>query len=415
LRGRSSDADERLVARTAKQLGLPLVSERADVGQFASAHKLSIEMAARKVRHDFLARAASQRRIPSVALAHHADDQLELFFLRLLRGSGGEGLAGMKWRNPSPSSPKIELIRPLLDQPKSALKSFAAEMKIPFREDATNALLEIQRNRIRHELLPLLREKYQPALDKSVPRLMEIIGAEAECVTEIAMDWLHRARNRSTRDSQLLSPFKGLPRAVQRRCLQLQLLRLGVAADFDLVEQLRLNADKPASVGNERNADAPGSPLRRVATRDKNGIVHLRAMESPQFKPEMVEIDLDRGAGEVVFAGVRVHWRVLTTCGNSMPRREAGREFFDAKEVGTRILLRHCQPGDRFQPIGMAAPVKLQNILTNEKILRNQRHELILGSTVEGEVFWVEGLRISERFKLNNSTSCRLQWHWKRL
>jgi len=165
LRGRSSDADGRLVARTAKKLGLPFVSERADVRQFASAHKLSIEMAARKVRHDFLARAAARRRISSVALAHHADDQLELFFLRLLRGSGGEGLAGMKWRNPSPSSPKIELIRPLLDQPKSALKSFAAEMKIPFREDATNALLEIQRNRIRHELLPLLREKYQPALD----------------------------------------------------------------------------------------------------------------------------------------------------------------------------------------------------------------------------------------------------------
>jgi tRNA(Ile)-lysidine synthase len=138
-------------------------------------------------------------------------------------------------------------------------------------------------------------------------------------------------------------------------------------------------------------------------------------MESPQFKPEMVEIDLAGGAGEVVFAGVRIHWRVLTTRGNSILRREAGREFFDAKRIGTRILLRHWQPGDRFQPIGMAAPVKLQDIFTNEKILRNQRYELILGSTVDGAVFWVEGLRISERFKLNNSTSCRLQWHWKRL
>ena len=78
-------------------------------------------MAARKLRHDFLARTARRLRNPVVALAHHADDQLELFFLRLLRGSGGEGLAGMKWRNPSPSDAKVQLVRPLLDQPKAAL------------------------------------------------------------------------------------------------------------------------------------------------------------------------------------------------------------------------------------------------------------------------------------------------------
>jgi tRNA(Ile)-lysidine synthase len=176
-----------------------------------------------------------------------------------------------------------------------------------------------------------------------------------------------------------------------------------------------LNAGKPASVGNERNAEAHGSSIRRVATRDEAGIVRVRAMESPQFKPETVEIDLHGGAGQVVFAGMRIRWRILTTCGKSVLRREAGCEFFDAERVGTRILLRHWQPGDRFQPIGMATPVKLQNIFTNEKILRNHRHALNLGSTAQGEVFWVEKLRISERFKLTDRTNRRLQWQWKRL
>src|SRR5205814_10548712 len=143
LRGRSSAVDERLGRQAAGKLRLPVLVERAEVRRFARAHKLSLEMAARQVRHDFLARAAAQKSIPTVALAHHADDQLELFFLRLLRGSGGEGLAGMKWRNPSPSDPKIELVRPLLDQPKSALRAYAAQRKIRFREDASNALLEI--------------------------------------------------------------------------------------------------------------------------------------------------------------------------------------------------------------------------------------------------------------------------------
>ncbi|MGD0094548.1 MAG: tRNA lysidine(34) synthetase TilS, partial [Planctomycetota bacterium] len=101
LRGRSSEADERLVRRTVQKLTVPLLVGRAAVLERARAGKLSVEMAARELRHGFLARTARQRHIPTVALGHHADDQLELFFLRLLRGSGGEGLAGMKWRTPS--------------------------------------------------------------------------------------------------------------------------------------------------------------------------------------------------------------------------------------------------------------------------------------------------------------------------
>ena len=126
LRGRSSDADERFVRRVAERLKLPIVVEGADVRKCAAQEKLSLEMAARKLRHDFLARAALRRGIPAVALAHHADDQLELFFQRLLRGSGGEGLAGMKWQSPSPSNRQIFLVRPLLDLPKAALRKFGS-------------------------------------------------------------------------------------------------------------------------------------------------------------------------------------------------------------------------------------------------------------------------------------------------
>src|SRR5436305_13354457 len=100
-------------------------------------------MAARKSRHEFLARTASRLKIPCIALAHHADDQVELFFLRLLRGSGSDGLAGMKWRNSSPADSKIEVIRPLLEQSKDSLRDYAASEKIPFREDASNESLDI--------------------------------------------------------------------------------------------------------------------------------------------------------------------------------------------------------------------------------------------------------------------------------
>ena len=92
-----------------------------------------------------------------------------------------------------------------------------------------------------------------------------------------------------------------------------------------------------------------------------------------------------------------------------------GCEYFDADRIGARIVLRHWQPGDRFQPIGMPTPKKLQDVFANQKIARPRRHELVVGVANNGELFWVEGLRIGERFKLDKHTARRLKWTWQRL
>ncbi len=239
LRGRSSNADENLVKLTTKKLGLRFVGGRANVRRRAQVQKQSIEMAARRARHDFLARAAIRRPVDTIVLAHHADDQIELFFLRLFRGSGGDGLSGMKWCNASPANPKLKLVRPLLDVNKNDLKRFAFENKIAFREDASNRQLDIQRNRIRRELLPLLRRKYQPALDRTVLRVMDITGADAEFANQAAVEWL-RGKGRPA--------FDKLAPAVQRRCIHLQLLKQNLTADYELVERLRTGRARTVTV-----------------------------------------------------------------------------------------------------------------------------------------------------------------------
>jgi tRNA(Ile)-lysidine synthase len=394
LRGRSSDADEQLVLRTARRFGLPFVSERTDVKKFAKAQKLSIEMAGRKVRHEFLARTAKRLRIGTIALAHHADDQRELFFLRLLRGSGSEGLAGMKWRSPSPAISKVELIRPFLEQPKAALLNYARERKIRFREDATNASVDFERNRIRHELLPLLREKYQPGLERSISRVMEILGAEGDFVNEAANKWLKQSDP---------PPFEKLPVALQRRCLQLQLFDLGIAGDFDLIEALRGEPDRPVMI----------APLSSVI-RNAKGRLALRKISPIISDERCMEASLVKGAGELSFNDLGIRWKISDGKSLKCPTSKPDRENFDADRVGSTIVLRHWQPGDRFQPIGMSRPVKLQDLFTNRKISREQRHRLVVAATDSGELFWVEKLRISEVFKVTSHTIRRLLWCWKR-
>ncbi len=397
LRGKESDADERLVRQTAKQLGWPAQCESADVRQFARTRKLSLEMAARQLRHDFLARTAKRLGVQSVALAHHADDQVELFFLRLLRGTGGEGIAGMKWASPSPSDPTVRLVRPFLNQPKAALKSFAQRIGLKYREDASNAALEFARNRIRLTLLPLLRREFQPAVEKTTLRLMEILGAESEFVEEAARQWL-AAKERER--------FARLHVAVQRRCVQLELIRFRIAPEFDLIERLRLRP-------NQKVMAAPEITVLWQA----DGFLCVDKITRVDFDAGQVAVHLAGAWGQIAFDSLNISWQIVPFLKSSLGalKARAGREFFDADKVGADIVLRHWQPGDRFQPIGMTRPVKVQDFFTNRKIPRAQRHGLVIAATTTGEIFWIEGQRIGEKFKLDKGTRRCLSWQWRRV
>ena len=395
LRGRASEADEKWMARITEEWDLPLVVGRAPVRTFASRHGLSLEMAARGLRHEFLARSACNRGVETIALAHHADDQVELFFLRLLRGAGAEGLAGMKWSSPSPSDPAITLIRPLLGCAKAELRLFADQQSLTFREDASNASLDFLRNRIRHELLPLLVKQYQPALRRTTLRLMDILSAEAEFITQTAEAWLRKKRR---------PPFERLPAAIQRRCLQLGLFKLGLDVDFDLVERLRAAADQPVAV----------SPQTSVC-RDAAGQVRLRPTAPIVFNPRQLIVDLTRKSGMVVFGRLKISWEIQRRGQGSLPTRErtAGTEYFDADKVGPSIVLRHWRRGDRYQPIGMTSRVKLQDLFCNQKVPRAERHRRVIAATTRGGLIWVQGLRIADLFKLDKGTVRRLKWDWQ--
>jgi tRNA(Ile)-lysidine synthase len=394
LRGAGSDADERLARQTARKLKLPFVAGRGDVRKFARKSGLSVEMAARKLRHDFLAGTAAKLKIPTVALAHHADDQVELFFLRLLRGAGGEGLAGMKWSNASPSAPKIRLARPLLDLSKAALQSFAGENKVAFSEDASNTSIDIQRNRVRHELIPLLTRHYQPALGRSVLRLMEVVGAEAEFAAHTAREWLKGGRT---------PDFDHLPVAVQRRLVHQQLTAHKLSPDFDLIERLRLGLGQWIAV----SADG-------VVFRDAAGVVHLRQLESFRFSSKRRGFSLSAKKGKITFGALMIHWQIVDTNGMLLGGKDGNIEYFDADKVGASICLRCWQPGDRFQPIGTGSARKLQDLFTNLKVPRGERRRRVVAATRQGELFWVEGLRMAEKFKLDEHTVRKLKWSWRR-
>ena len=283
------------------------------------------------------------------------------------------------------------------------------------------------RNRIRNELLPLLRKNYQPGLDKAILRLMEIVGAESEFAGELArrcLASLKRAhhpvwrgegeKTEATRRHSFSPPKRGeggrrpdegifsdLPIAIQRRILQSQLAELGVAPDFDLIESLRQSADCFVSVG----------PIFSVS-RDKSGKIKSRTESKLGFSANELVVNLLNRKGESIFDKVKFRWQIGSR-GRSPHRVQE--EVFDADKIGGGIALRHWRPGDRFQPIGLKSAAKLQDLFVNAKIPAARRRELALATTAGGEIFWVEGLRIGERFKLTPQTTRKLVWKWSNL
>ncbi|HOB98640.1 MAG TPA: tRNA lysidine(34) synthetase TilS [Verrucomicrobiota bacterium] len=394
LRGREADRDEALVLDSAWRLGWPCVVGWADSALRTRQPGISIEMAARQARHRFFAEVAAQSGSSKVALGQHADDQIETVLLRLLRGAGGEGLAGIRWLGPSPANAGVQLVRPLLGQTRATLRQWAAHARVSWREDRTNACVDMSRNWLRIEIVPKLRRRVGRGLAATVARTAALVGAEADLVNDLAREW-RGARRRAA--------FGTLHVAVQRRILVQQFIESGIDPEFELVEALRTQPGVSRMIG-------AGLTVRS----DVRGHVEVERTAGARFRGERHSVRLDGDSGSVVFGGMTVAWRIVTRRGRERVARRPQRECFDADRVGSAIVLRHWQPGDRFCPIGQEAGAKLQDLFVNAGVPRAERHRRVIALTAAGELFWVEGLRMAERFKIRLETRRWLEWCWSR-
>jgi len=199
--------------------------------------------------------------------------------------------------------------------------------------------------------------------------------------------------------------FARLAVAVQRKVLQQGLVALGLLPEFELIERLRNEPGKEINVYGGFGVSS-----------DAEGRVHCREPLRSEFDPSEITVKLSAAPGRVPFGGGWFGWRREAMRQFRRPpkptaaRVGAVREFFDADKVGGEIVLRHWRPGDRFQPMGMKSAVKLQDLFVNAKIPAARRRQLVLATTRSGEIFWVDGLRIGERFKLTPQTGRKLIW-----
>ncbi len=396
LRRRSErEAERSAVSDLAARLGLPLVLGQGDVRAHARQHRLSLEAAARELRYRFLAEEAERLGIKTVATGHTASDQAETVLLHLIRGSGLAGLAGMRPCSPWPFAGHqgLLLARPLLEVARQETERYCQEEGLSACEDVTNLLLEPLRNRVRHELIPLLR-RYNPRIDGALLRLASAVAADAAYLEETTSGfWAALATREKGSVSFPRLEVTALSPALQRRLLQSAGQHL-LGPDRQ-VEAVHVQAmvEALAKTGGSR-LSLPGG-LSFVADSER---VRLLVGESELVEAKPIPETALNVPGQTVVGEWTVQAEVLPS-ERAEVSSDAYEALLDAEALGETLVVRGRRRGDRFRPLGLGGEKKLQDYLVDAKVPRHERDAVPLVCAPWG-IAWVVGHRIDERAKV---------------
>jgi tRNA(Ile)-lysidine synthase len=385
--------DESFVRSLAGRWVLPLVVGSRQVKSYAAKKKLNMEEAGRELRYGFLRRAAAETGATKIATGHTLTDQAETVLMRLMRGAGPTGLAGIA---PVLSGEPCPVVRPLLGIARPDLQGWLAAEGIPFREDPSNLDRRFLRNRIRAELLPELERRYEPRVAAHLARMAAVVREDDELlgafVRELADEFIVRKGRDAFLDLKTLPLLlPGLARRVAREYLREIKGDLRDVSYHDVETLLALGEGKDM-------------PLRKgLVLRREGGRVGLKRT-GPRTGAYEVSWD---GRGELVIPAAGLAFR------GARRKAEAGRPSLvrddragadlDLGGLEFPLVIRNRRPGDLYRPLGAPGRKKLKEILRAKRIPAAGRDRLPVFLS-RGEIVWAPGLPVAEKHKVTGTT-----------
>jgi tRNA(Ile)-lysidine synthase len=407
LRGAEADADQQFVLELARRHRLQTYCESGDVAAHAAERHLSLEAAAREMRYEYFRRLLLGGGLNRIATAHTLDDQAETVLLRIVRGAGTRGLAGIYPRLSVASSQSSEgrqeseaaIIRPFLETRRKELAAYLAGLGQGWREDSSNRDLRHSRNRIRHGILPRLERNLNPAVREALAETAEIARAEEEFwASEVArvlpQIWetgpgSRRDGGQDARGTLNTAVLTDLPLALQRRVLRAAAESLGLRLEFIHVEEiLKVALGQP---GSSKSTLLPGN---WVASRNRNELRFETsgvAKETTNYEyllpvPGRLEVP-EAGA---LFEAVLVSGRIGPAYNPE--------HLFDPALLAQELRVRNWRAGDRFRPAHARSPKKIKELLQERHVTGRERK--LWPVVVSGDdVVWVRGFPAPAQFR----------------
>lgn len=403
LRGADSEEDESFVAGLAEHYKLEFHCASGDVAQHAAEEHLSLETAARKLRYRYFRSLLVEGKLTRIATAHTLDDQAETVLLRMVRGAGTRGFAGIFPQLSVPSSQFSEIgkprataiVRPLLSVRRKNLEVYLATIGQTWREDQSNRDLRHARNRVRHEILPRLERDLNPAVREVLAEAAEIARAEEEYWQRKTHELLQAGWQGGTGQGRLKTcTLADLPLALQRRVVRAAAEGLGLRLEFRHVEEiLSLLAKEPEPAGSAVLPDGWTVSLRR-------GELRFGRAAAPAACPDY-EFRLPLpGVVEVPPAQSRFEAVLVSGEADGVYNRE---HLLDRTRLGQELRVRNWRPGDRFWPTHTKAPKKIKELLQERHLTGPDRKlwPVVVSGT---DVIWMRGFAVPGQFQARSGS-----------
>jgi tRNA(Ile)-lysidine synthase len=425
IRGEAAELDARFVEEFCHQNEVPFHLGQLDVPSFAAAHNLSVEDAARQARYAWLSDLAARREINLVLTGHNADDQAETVLLRLLRGTGPRGLAGMAVLTPLPpphpalitafpqaGSTEVRLGRPFLAVWRHDIEAYIRENGLEPRQDETNLEENYARNRVRHRLLPFLESEYQPQIKANLVRLAGLSREDEDWLDELAeAEFLQNSRFEF--GCQVVfgkKYFLEKPVALQKRLVRQAAQALSGLQNLDASHiEAVLELFRSAKA---RRMDLPG---KLVAFTGKNGAGLLAVPESVNWPENRLSLAVP-GA----ITGPGGWWRLTTRLVKEIKPQDFLKQgspyhvFLDYAKIDTQLRerpwVRPRRAGERYRPLGAPGQRKIQDIMLDAGIPRELRRDWPVlvspGKTEQPDtICWIPGAPIADDFRVTPETA----------
>jgi len=389
LRGAESDADEAFVRELTLTHGLEFHGQSADVKAYAASTKLSLEAAARQLRYAFFEKLVETGSLDKVATAHTLDDQAETVLLKLGRGAGTRGLAGiyprlnLRHRGIPHPSRRQGIVRPLLGVRRAELEAYLRDLVQSWREDSTNQDLRYTRNRIRHEILPSLEKHVNPAMREALADAAEIARAEedfwaGQTATVLARVW-NRGRAAGELDSRAMTDMS---LAEQRRLMRAAGESLGLNLEFHHVEELLALAKEGARASLPQNW---------CAIWHKGKIRLQPGSEPSEAYAYLLSVP---GRVQVLQAGIAIEAFLVAACeGGYNPK-----QLLAPACVERGLTIRSWRAGDRFWPAHTRQPKKIKELLQDRHITGPEKRQWPVVASGD-EVVWLRGFGVRRDFQ----------------
>ena len=380
LRGEASDDDAKFVKALSEELGVSYFEVPFDTEKYALENKLSIQEAARDLRYQWFETIRSKNGFNNIATAHHVDDSLETILYNFTKGCGIRGMHGILPK-------KDKIIRPLLFTNKKEILAFATKHNVKYREDASNASDKYARNAIRHNVIPVL-EKINPSLSKTTVENIQRLR-ETEEVFNYAIELL-KGEVSEMKHGRLLIYVQKLLNTPARTTLLYELLR-PFGYNNDQVNQML------EAIDNQSGAMFYSKT--HVVLLDRFLFIVKNNVKPVQTEFLIRKSDTSVNTGEHQFS-----FEVINDEPDIFPTGKYTAQF-DCFQLSFPLRLRRWKKGDSFYPLGMKGKrKKVSDLFNDEKISRFEKEETWILETSKGNICWVVGMRMDDRYKVSEDT-----------